>query len=240
VNRALLFAACATALLASAPAEARTDLNGANCVLPEIPPDERVKYCLRFLDEIPVSEVEHQRRRAMLAEAYRVSGSYADAEAILNDILARYPDTVAQIMDRSIVLAEEGEYDLAIADANRAIALRPDVSAYNNRCWIRGIAGKELDAAIQDCQAALKVRPDIPAIGDSLAFAYYKEGDLKASRDQCDATLAIWSQSWPSLYMRGIIKRQMGDADGGQHDIDVALQHYHYLDSEYAGYGVKP
>jgi tetratricopeptide (TPR) repeat protein len=240
MNRALLFVACAAALLANAPAEARMDWNGANCLEPQVAPDERIKYCVRFLNENPISEGEMQRRRAMLAEAYRVSGDFGNAENILDAVLAQYPDAVEQLMSRSVVLAEEGKYDTALIDANHVLALEPDAAGYNNRRWMRGIAGKKLDSAIQDCQTAIKARPDLPAIADSLAFAYYKKGDLKAAKDQCDATLAILSQSWPSLYMRGIIERQMDDADGGQHDIDVALQHYHYLDSEYAGYGVKP
>jgi hypothetical protein len=74
-----------------------------------------------------------------------------------------------------------------------------------------------------------------------MAFVDFKRGDMKAALDGYNAALSASSHQWSSLYMRGIVKCQMGDTAGGDADIADAISHSNYIADEFAGYGVpKP
>jgi tetratricopeptide (TPR) repeat protein len=142
------------------------------------------------------------------------------------------------LAERSLVYAEDGKYDLAVADADKAVALVSDHYTLGNRCWIRAVAGKALDAASEDCNKALAEHKDAPT-ADALALVDYKRGDFKAALDNYNAALDLFPHQWSSLYMRGIVKTRTGDASG-KADIDEAMSHAPFIADEFAGYGVKP
>ncbi|HEX3674980.1 MAG TPA: hypothetical protein VHU87_11960 [Rhizomicrobium sp.] len=244
MKRALFALAMGAAVLGSGHAEARLDLAGIQCTEPNLAPAERVKYCALYADEGSGGEAGTAGRRFLLAEAYRLAGRYADAEAILTATLNLFPKSEPFLNERAQVYAQDGKYDLALADANKAVGLAPKDDArdkatdLNARCWVRAIAGKELDAAIADCEAALLLHPADPPMMDSLAFAHYRRGDLQKALDGYDAALNASPRQWPSLYMRGIVKLRAGDAGGGKDDVTTALAHAPYIGDEFAGYGV--
>lgn len=70
------------------------------------------------------------------------------------------PQTAGAFLDRGITLANQGEYESAIADFTEAVRLNPNyVAAYNNR----GNAYKDkedYDRAIVDYEAALRIDPN--------------------------------------------------------------------------------
>lgn len=231
-------AALAAMFLASIPAQARLDLAGTKCVEPNLAPSERVKYCKLDQEQGTGTAGDRIYSATSLTEAQRLAGDYAGAEATATIAMVRYSDSLTLLSERSIVYAEDGKYDLAIADADRAVGLRSDNFTLGNRCWMRAVANKDLDIAIADCNSALAEHRDAPT-ADSLAFAYYRRGDFKAALDNYNTALDLFSHQWSSLYMRGIVKTRMGDASG-KDDIGEAMNHAPFIADEFAGYGVKP
>jgi tetratricopeptide (TPR) repeat protein len=114
-----------------------------------------------------------------------------------------------------------------------------EVINYNDRCWARAVSGIDLDGALADCNEALRLMPDfVPAL-DSRAFLHLRGGRFQeAIADYDTAIMGSPQDSW-SLYGRGIAKMRMGDAQGGQADID-ASKAVQDVAGEFAAYGLTP
>lgn len=89
---------------------------------------------------------------------------------------------------RGIAHLDQGKYDLAIQEFDRAIANKPDdADAYNSRGNAYA-AKRELDRAIQDYDSAITLRPNN-------AFAYKNRGTTYASKDQFDRAIQDLDQA---------------------------------------------
>ncbi len=172
-----------------------------------------------------------------LALAYRLNGQYAEAEALTSTVIGEDSKWPNAIMERSTAYAEDGKYDLALADTEKLKGLSDDKDALADmqRCWVRGVVGKDLDLGIADCNAALAVYPTSFAVFMARALVNYKRGDTAATIADCTAALDNAPRIAGALYLRGIAKGAAG-AD----DIDSAKSLEPYIGNEFAGYGVKP
>ncbi|HEX3674979.1 MAG TPA: hypothetical protein VHU87_11955 [Rhizomicrobium sp.] len=232
---ALAIGAATISLFAGQASADRLTLSEAQCVNPSIAPKDRVAACTRYLNDGLVGADLHNTQYA-LGYAYRLAGDYTDAEASMTQLVINYPKWPNPLLERSTAYAEDGKYDLAMADI--AMLRKDDVNpavADMQSCWVRGVAGKELDAGAADCDAALKLFPGSFAVLIARALIDYKRGDMSATIADCSAALDDNSRSAAALYLRGIAKGAAG-AD----DIDKAKRLAPYIGDEFAGYGVKP
>lgn len=141
----------------------------------------------------------------------------------------------------AIVHARMGDYPAAIKDADVWLKESPgNPEALNSRCYSRAAANTDLDAALADCSEALRALPRNPAILDSRAFVQFRKGDWHDAVSDADAALAIKPDAAPTLYLRGLAKRKLGDVAGGDNDIAAAKEVDAKIADTYAGYGVKP
>jgi tetratricopeptide (TPR) repeat protein/transglutaminase-like putative cysteine protease len=180
---------------------------------------------------------------------YRVIGlSQAYQEAKRPEAALRQADEALRIDPfdtealgwRAELLQRQGRFDLALADAEAIVALRPDsASSWNSRCWARAVAGKDLDKAAADCDAALKLRPASAAILDSRALTRLRQGEFKAALADYDAALKLEPKQAASLYGRGLVKQKLGDKAGAQADLSAAAVIEAEIASRFEGYGLK-
>ena len=140
--------------------------------------------------------------------------------------------------DRGGAYEHKGQYDRAIADFDRAIALRPDGVAFNDRCFARAIANRDLGAALADCNRALELLANDTSVLDSRGFVYFRLGQFDKAIADYDAALRGDPESASSLYVRGLAKRHKGDTAGGDADIAAAKVIDPKVANTYAGYGV--
>lgn len=96
-------------------------------------------------------------------------------------------------------------------------------SAFNGRCWARGLLNQDLDKALGDCNAAIKADPNRPAFLDSRALVRLRRGEFKQALADYDAALAIAPRSAWSLYMRGVTNKRAGNATQAAADRTAAL-----------------
>jgi tetratricopeptide (TPR) repeat protein len=203
----------------------------------------------------------HQRKYAEAAEAYTQAIQIApnDAYAYVNrgNAYLGLHDTGKAMMDYDKAVALEPDeaslydaraelyytlhdLDRALADEDRSIALAPDYEhAWNGACWWRATANRELQKALDQCNQAVKLDPTGAESLDSLGFVQYRLGHMAEAMASYNAALAADPKIASSLYMRGIIKRGMGDASGDA-DIAQALALDPKISGTYAGYGVQP
>ena len=102
----------------------------------------------------------------------RAIGDYTDA-------IRLEPKYVMAYNNRGDAYGMKIDYEHAIADFSESIRLDPgNAEVFNARCWARAIAGRELQQAVADCGESLRMRPNDANTHDSLAFTYFKLGDL--------------------------------------------------------------
>jgi tetratricopeptide (TPR) repeat protein len=71
-------------------------------------------------------------------------------------------DSAESFLNRGIANIQQGEYDRAIENFDRAIELKPDFpDAFNSRSYAYLHKG-EYDRAIEDCNRAIELKPDFP------------------------------------------------------------------------------
>jgi tetratricopeptide (TPR) repeat protein len=134
-----------------------------------------------------------------------------------------------------------GQFDAAIDHVNTRIRNNPDAAMlYNQRCWLRAIAGRELDSALADCNEALKREPDSAAALDSRGLANFKLGKLNEADADYQAVLKKNEKKPSSLYVRGILRLRSGDAERGKEDLAAAEKIDPMIAARFADYGVKP
>jgi tetratricopeptide (TPR) repeat protein len=96
--------------------------------------------------------------RACAAEKSQ-QGNYADAIALLSQLLYRCPGNAIDYNNRGLVYFQAGQLQQAIADYDRALELNPNLAkAYNNRANYHATCGNFL-AALADYDRALDLNP---------------------------------------------------------------------------------
>jgi tetratricopeptide (TPR) repeat protein len=166
---------------------------------------------------------------------------YHATDQELTQRVAKTPADAGGYLDRADAYVSKGDFDHAIADANQAVALKPnDAAMLNARCFTRAEANRDLPAALDDCNAALKLAPRDPPTLDSRGFVYFRLGQFDQSIADYDAALAVDQTLAPSLYIRGLAKLKQGDAKGGDADIAAAKALDPTVADTYARVGVKP
>jgi len=94
-----------------------------------------------------------------------------EAPLYYTELITRNPNDAWAYGYRAIALDENGELDLAIADYNDRVRLKPDATVYNNR----GVAWKkkgEFEKALADFDEAIRLEP-------KYSFAYYNRGHVQ-------------------------------------------------------------
>ena len=159
--------------------------------------------------------------------------------AELDRRIGRDPNDKEAVFERGRLLAQHGNYTLALLDFDRAISLNPnDADAFNDRCWTRSMAD-QLQTAMDDCDRALKLRPDFADAHDSRGLVLMKRGSAEAAVVDYDAAIRLDPKQSSALYGRGIAELRLGRREAAEKDISNALALDPGIEAEYARYGLK-
>lgn len=97
--------------------------------------------------------------------------------------------------NRGVASYARGDYDLALADYDQAVRLKPDdVSVYNNRGNAYGAKG-DLDRAVADYDQAIRFKPDEARAFAGLADVHQEKGDLTRARVEREQAVALHSRA---------------------------------------------
>lgn len=148
-------------------------------------------------------------------------------------------DAVTAYLSASSIDLDRKAYREAIKEADKAIGVSPqDPEALNARCWVRAVADTGLDLAEADCLRSLAVKPNAGDVLDSLAFVRFRQGRFDEALKGFGAALIQNPKQAESLYMRGVVKLRLGDADGGQADVAAAQTRDPTIAARYANWGI--
>jgi tetratricopeptide (TPR) repeat protein len=125
------------------------------------------------------------------------------------------PDNPAALSSRGMMYTDKGEYDLAIKDLDKAIALNPHPMAFGNRGDVYVKKG-EYDRAIADFSEAIRRAPPAQARMQmnyywDRANAFRLKGDREHAKADFDKALSLG----PSADTRKLIEADLGKLDTG-------------------------
>lgn len=120
----------------------------------------------------------------------------------------------------------KNDFDGAIADYNKAIALQPDdEDAYVRRTQAEQSKG-DWDSAIADATKAIELKPDDEYAYSLRGEAKRAKGDLDGAIADCTKVIEINPKLDAAYYNRGILKKDKGDYDGAIADFTYVIQLY--------------
>lgn len=118
--------------------------------------------------------------------------------------------------------------DGALASYDQWLKSHPEdvgrASAFNGRCWARGLLAVELDKALDDCEAALRLRPGDPAFIDSRALVRFRRGEFDKALVDYNAAVAAQPRNPWHLFARGVTHSRLGNAAAAAADRAAALK----------------
>ncbi|HEX8474230.1 MAG TPA: tetratricopeptide repeat protein [Pyrinomonadaceae bacterium] len=131
--------------------------------------------------------------------------------------------TAEEFHQRSFTRLTERDLDGAIADADRAIALKPDyVDAYTHRSNLQMMKGR-VDAALADISKAIELNPE-------LVQAYVQRGRMRMMKNNMDGALEDFNNAIgrghrsDEIYAaRAQIKMMTNDVEGAIQDFSAAI-----------------
>lgn len=151
-----------------------------------------------------------RRRTARLLRRGPPSANDIDAESLFDRASIAQPDRSAQ----------------AIADLDRAIALRPSfAAAYVLRGLLRFRSGgiTASAAALHDFDTAIALCPTDAIAYNNRGLIHRARGDLNAAREDYDRAVRLLPGYAGALVNRGLVNRALGDNDAALADFDAAV-----------------
>lgn len=144
------------------------------------------------------------------ALAWQRCGVWKDGVTLWNDVIRQYPRLVIAYHYRGRAYYDKGQYDLAIADFNRALELKPDYAkGYNSRG--KAYSKKKLSAlAVADFNKAIEHDPGYGEAYVNRGAQYVLTGEYGPAREDLDRAAKL-APDIPEIYAnRGKIYAETG------------------------------
>jgi protein O-mannosyl-transferase len=141
--------------------------------------EEHFKEAMRLAPSLPDSYTYYARyllhhSRAQEADTLiRSALSISPTDVTARELLAQIDQTKTpeRFLARSLQNYNEGKFEESIADAERALTLKPDYAeAFNNICAANNKLGR-FDEATKACEQALRIKPDFDLARNNLQYA---------------------------------------------------------------------
>jgi tetratricopeptide (TPR) repeat protein len=175
-----------------------------------------------------------------LANVNAEHGALDEALAILDDFDLSGDDRIELIKSKASLLGEAGRLDEGWDLLEEALAERPgDAEVLDSQCWYMGNWNYALDRALETCDRAVRQSDYAVSPLDSRALVQYRLKQSDAALDDLRAALASDPGYGTSLYLRGIIRLEQGDAQGDE-DIAQALRVWGSVGRLFSRFGIVP
>jgi tetratricopeptide (TPR) repeat protein len=172
--------------------------------------------------------------------AYFAKGEFDHTIKDLSNAIVLTPRDLTLYRDRALAYEGKGDYARAVDDYSEMIRISPkSVQALGNRCYLRAKVNRDLTQALEDCDEALKAARNDPVTLERRGLVYLRMGNFDRARGDFEAVLKVNPSNVIALYGRGIARRGIGDARGGESDITEARALRPELVEQLIGFGFK-
>lgn len=176
----------------------------------------------------------------LLANLQAEQGEFDRALASLEDLDLSGEDRLTLIQTKATLLGEAGRLEEGWALLEEALAERPgDADLLDAQCWFMGSWSYALDQALETCTQAVRTSDFATSPLDSRALVQYRLRQSEAALDDLRAALTSEPGYGTSLYLRGVIRLEQGDEQGGN-DIAHALRVWGAVGRLFSRLGIEP
>jgi tetratricopeptide (TPR) repeat protein len=156
----------------------------------------------------------------ILADVFADTKHYAEALAVIEDGIKRFPDRYRLLFLKGVYQEKAGDRDGCIQTMRLVLKVDPDnSSAYNFLGYLYAEKGENLVEAEKLVQKSLALKPDDGFYLDSLGWVYFQKGEL----GKAAATLDKAARLEPK---EGVIYEHLGDVRNAQGDKKAAHELY--------------
>ena len=144
--------------------------------------------------------------------------------AVIARGLADKEDLATAYKNRGNAYDDKGEYDLALADYEQAVAINPqDADAFNSRGTTYTALGR-YELAIQDFDQAIKLNPASPMAFGNRCFAKALLGQLEQGLADCNEALRVKPKNPGAFAARGFVYLKLKRFEAAIADCNAELQ----------------
>jgi Tfp pilus assembly protein PilF len=167
-----------------------------------------------------VNEKQWEEARNYLAE-----GQAAEAKAVFETLLRRYPQEADLHLFLGITLLRLRDPQAAEASVRKAIAVDPDhVEARTLLAWIESDIRGNFDAAIAEYKKVVELKPDFPQAYNNLGVALKRKGELAEAADNFNRALERKPDFGAALSNRGWTFAEQNKWSDARQDFEQALR----------------
>jgi len=145
------------------------------------------------------------------------------------------PSTEADdYLRKGIAAQEHGDYNSAINEYKKALALQPGLAEARANLGAALAAAGQLDAAIEVDKEAIVTAPDKTAVRKNLALAYYKKGDMEHAHTELEAVHAARPLDVSNAVLLGYTDIKLGkESEAATMLVPLEVGHESNMDLEY-------
>lgn len=167
-------------------------------------------------------------------------GDHVAAIAFYDKILKLEPDFASVITERAFSREAIGDLGGAQEDYHEAARLEPEqANAWSHVAWIEALRGGDLDQALADSEKAVDLGATVDAVS-TRGFVRYRRGEYAQALADHDGLVRRYPRSASLLFMRGVVKRRLGQEAEGDIDIARAVKIDPSIEVLWARRGVTP
>ncbi|WP_370179627.1 tetratricopeptide repeat protein [Alteriqipengyuania sp.] len=174
-------------------------------------------------------------------EALALLGRADEGVALVEEHAFLFEDPKDEAIKRSYILGFAGREEEGLDLLREELAFEPDdASLLNAMCWRAGTLDRVTTDTLSTCTRAVEEASNSASAIDSRALVYYRLGRYEEAVRDLDKALSNDPEQHISRYLRGIVKRAMGDEAGAREDIALALHAAPSTARLYSAWGLPP
>lgn len=159
------------------------------------------------------------------ARNYLAEGKAAEAKAVFEALLRRYPQEPDLHLFAGITLLRLRDPQAAESSVRKAIAIDPDhVEARTLLAWIEADIHGNFDAAIAEYKKVVQLRPDFPQAYNNLGVALKRKGELAQAAENFNKALERQPDFGAALSNRGWVFAEQNKWSDARRDFEQALK----------------
>lgn len=185
---------------------------------------DRPKEALALIEKGKQRYPGDKELRMLEASYLEEQGQLDKAERVLREVVAAHPKDLEAMFQLGVLLDKEGRPQEAMQAMERVVAQDPDhADALNYIGYTLAVMDKDLDRALVLVKNALKQKPGNGYIIDSLAWVYYKLGQLQQAWEEIRRAVSAADDAeiWEHY---GDIAKAVGKKDQARRGYEKALK----------------
>jgi len=160
---------------------------------------------------------------AAMANVLVAQGHVKTARASTAEALRLAPGDPAHVLAHAEVLALLDEDDAALKLIDQLVAAGDDSASARYLAAILRRNRADYEAALREADAGLALAPDDPDLLEEKGAIYYMLDDPLSAKEWLEKVLAINPKAADALYLRGLVRAELGDAEGAAADKAAAV-----------------